>query len=145
LLFIQRLRAARKRNGRLRHGDRKISETVFRRQPLTVVRPGTQTRAFTYVEDLARGIILAGKEGTGDGYAFGATKTYSIHEIAQAFGVEIRMIEGSPGRDGSENDCMKATGLGWTTTVDVMDYIRDFVRDHQPSELKLGRLGPATS
>ncbi|HEY2384333.1 MAG TPA: NAD-dependent epimerase/dehydratase family protein [Terriglobia bacterium] len=94
-------------------------------EPLTVVRPGTQRRAFTYVKDLARGILLAGEKGHGDGYTLGTTKSYSVLEIAEAFGGKIEMIEGYPGRAESENDPAKARDeLGWAPTLDVMDYIR---------------------
>jgi len=109
---------------------------IFERQhitgkPLTVVAPGTQRRSFTYVKDLARGIILAGEKGTGDGYALGVTKGYSVMEIAHAFGGEIKVVEGYPGREESTNDPSKARNeLGWETTLDVMDYIREFVRSH---------------
>jgi UDP-glucose 4-epimerase len=100
-------------------------------EPLTVVAPGTQKRAFTYVKDLARGIILTGEKGSGDHYALGTTKSYSILQIAQAFGGPIEIVEGYPGRDESSNDPTKAREeLGWEPTVDVMDYIRDFVRKH---------------
>ena len=48
-------------------------ETMRKRgQTLTVVAPGTQRRAFTYVKDLARGIKLVGERGQGDGYALRA-------------------------------------------------------------------------
>src|SRR5204863_2185057 len=56
----------------------KFEHQYLRCEPLTVVRPGTQTRALTSVTDLARGIILAGKKGHGDRYALGQRKSYSI-------------------------------------------------------------------
>jgi UDP-glucose 4-epimerase len=76
----------------------KFEHQYLRGQPLTVVRPGTQRRAFTYVRDLAEGIILAGEQGWGDGYALGVAKSYSVNEIAAAFGGEVRLIDGYPGR-----------------------------------------------
>jgi UDP-glucose 4-epimerase len=109
----------------------KMEQQYLRGQPLTVVRPGTQKRAFTYVKDLARGIILVGEKGQGDGYALGVTKSYSVMEIAQAFGGPITLIDGYPGRQESTNDSTKVREeLGWQPTVDIMDYIRDFVRTH---------------
>src|SRR6516164_112833 len=110
------------------HGDGKYATVIakFERQylqgdPLTVVSPGTQKRAFTFVKDLARGIILTGEKGRGDGYALGVTKSYSVLEIAQAFGPAIQMVEGYAGRAESLNDPTKAREeLGWSPTVDVM-------------------------
>jgi UDP-glucose 4-epimerase len=95
--------------------------------PLTVVAPGTQRRAFTYVGDLARGIILVGERGQGDGYALRHDRSYTVLEIAEAFGGPIEMIEGYPGRQDVADDPTRARDeLGWHPTVDVMDYIRDF-------------------
>jgi len=106
-------------------------EAQWRRgEPLTVVRPGTQRRAFTYVKDLARGIILAGELGQRPEYALGATTSHSVLEIAEAFGGPVQLIEGNPGRHESVNDAAAAREeLGWNTTVDVIEYIQEFVRN----------------
>jgi UDP-glucose 4-epimerase len=97
-------------------------------QPLTVVTPGTQRRFFTYVVDLAHGIILAGEKGHGDGYALGVDISHSVLDIARAFGDEVQLIPGNPGRSGAEPPDPRArTELGWKPTVDVIDYIREFV------------------
>ncbi|PKO02392.1 MAG: ADP-L-glycero-D-manno-heptose-6-epimerase [Chloroflexi bacterium HGW-Chloroflexi-5] len=119
-------------------GDSKYATVVARYEhqylhgePLTVVKPGTQKRAFTYVKDLARGIMLTGEKGWGDGYALGAEQSHSVLEIAEAFGGQIEFIEGYPGREESANDTSKAREeLGWYTTVDIMDYIQAFVKEH---------------
>jgi UDP-glucose 4-epimerase len=103
-------------------------------EPLTVTRPGTQLRAFTYVKDLARGIVLVGEKGSGDGYVLGSSKKYSVLEIAEAFGGRIEMVDGYPGRGDAGIDNAKAIDeLGWGASVDVIDYIREFVREQPPS------------
>jgi len=95
-------------------------------QPLEVVSPGTQRRAFTFVGDLARGIILVGEKGHGDGYALRADASYSVLDIARAFGGEIELVDGYPGRQDVADDPKRARDeLGWRPTLDVMDYIRD--------------------
>jgi UDP-glucose 4-epimerase len=109
----------------------KFQQQYLRGEPLTIVAPGTQKRAFTYVKDLARGIILTAESGSGDGYALGATESYSVMQIAEAFGGPIRMTEGYPGREESTNDPTKAREeLGWEPTVGILGYIRDFVKQH---------------
>ena len=110
----------------------KFEQQYLRGEPLTVVKPGTQRRAFTYVKDLAQGILLAGEKGQGDGYALGSTTSHSILEIAEAFGRPIQMVEGYPGREESANDPSKAREeLGWQPTLDIMDYIAAFVKEHR--------------
>lgn len=109
----------------------KFERAYLNGDPLTVVKPGTQKRNFTYVKDLAKGIILIGEKGSGDGYSLGNTKAYSVLEIAEAFGGEIKMIDGYPGRAESGEAPQKAREeLGWDTTVDVIDYIKEFKEKH---------------
>lgn len=117
----------------------KFEQQYLRGEPLTVVRPGTQRRAFTYVKDLARGIILVGRKGKGDGYALGQTKTHSVLQIAKAFGGPVKLVEGYPGRTEAKNFPRKARALGWKTTTDVMQYIAAFVRANQRGAL-VGRI-----
>ncbi|MDP4009372.1 MAG: NAD-dependent epimerase/dehydratase family protein [Candidatus Shapirobacteria bacterium] len=109
----------------------KFEQIYLSGEPFTVVKPGTQKRNFTYVKDLARGIILTAQKGQGDGYTLGNTKGYSIIEIAQAFGGPIKYIDGYPGRTESGDAPNKAREeLAWDTTIDIIDYIKDFVEKH---------------
>jgi len=109
----------------------KFEQIYLEGKPFTVVKPGTQKRNFTYVGDLARGIILAAEKGQGDGYTLGNTKQYSIIEIAQAFGGPIEYVDGYPGRTESGEAPNKAREeLGWDTTIDILDYIKDFIKTH---------------
>jgi len=100
-------------------------------KPLTVVNPGTQMRNFTYVGDLASGIIMVGEKGSGDGYSLANTHKHSIAEIAQAFGGPVNYIDGYPGRTESLDASTKARDeLGWDTTIDIIDFIKEFVAKH---------------
>ncbi|MGH7158045.1 MAG: NAD-dependent epimerase/dehydratase family protein [Candidatus Saccharimonadales bacterium] len=109
----------------------KFEQTYLQGKPLTVVKPGTQKRNFTYVGDLARGIIMVGEKGLGDGYSLNNTKAFSILEIAKAFGSPITYLDGYPGRAETGELPTKARNeLGWETTVDIMNYIKDFVAKH---------------
>jgi UDP-glucose 4-epimerase len=108
----------------------KFEQQYLRGEPFTVVRPGTQKRSFTYVKDLARGIILTAKRGKGDRYALGQTKSYTITQIAKAFGGPIKYVDGYPGREAARNPTKARRELGWKPTVDVMDYIAEFVKNN---------------
>lgn len=109
----------------------KFEQAYLNNQSFTVIKPGTQKRNFTYVGDLAKGIILTAEKGNGDGYTLGNTKGYSIIEIAKAFGGPIEYIDDYPGRTESGQAPDKARQeLGWETTVDILDYIKDFIAKH---------------
>lgn len=106
----------------------KFEQAYLKSEPLSVVKPGTQRRNFTYVKDLAKGIIMVGEKGSGDGYSLNNTKGFSIIEIAEAFGGQINYVDGYPGRAESGESPIKARKeLGWETTVDIIDYIKEFV------------------
>lgn len=105
----------------------KFEQAYLNGTPLTVVKPGTQKRNFTFVGDLARGIILTAEKGQGDGYALNNVHDYSIVEIAEAFGGPIEYIDGYPGRlESGESPTKARQELGWETTINILDYIKDF-------------------
>ena len=105
----------------------KFQNLYMQKEPLTVVLPGTQKRTFTYVKDLAHGIILAGEKGSGDGYSLSNKNSHSVLDIAKAFGGDFKFVEGYPGRNESLEASNKARKeLGWKTTVDIIDYIEEF-------------------
>lgn len=109
----------------------KFEATYLAGQPFTVVKPGTQKRNFTYVGDLAKGIIVVGERGEGDGYVLGNPKAFSVLQIAEAFGGPVQLIDGYPGRAESGETPKKAWDeLGWRPTIDILDYIKQFVAAH---------------
>lgn len=96
-------------------------------EPLTVVAPGTQLRAFTHVDDTVRGLMLVGEKGKGDGYCIGNAVAYSVMEIAKFFGGEIEMLPAKKGdRNYSKIDPTKMKELGWSPSIDVKDHIERF-------------------
>lgn len=110
----------------------KYEKAWLNNQALKVVKPGTQKRNFTYVGDLARGIIQVAKKGNGDGYALGNHNSHTIIEIAQAFGGKIELIDGYPGRNESGEAPDKARSeLGWETTINILDYIKKFCQEQK--------------
>jgi len=95
------------------------------KKPLTVVRPGTQRRAYTHINDTVNGLVLVGEKGCGDGYCIGAEQTYSILEIADMFGGKIKMIPKKRGdRIYSTIDLFKMKELGWIVKYNIKDYIK---------------------
>ncbi|MAG12657.1 ADP-L-glycero-D-manno-heptose-6-epimerase [bacterium] len=95
------------------------------KKPLTVVSPGTQKRNFTHVKDIIDGLIFVGEKGEGDDFGLGASKKYSILEIAELFNSEITMLPERKGnRMESSIDISKSKQLGWEAKKDVADYIK---------------------
>ncbi len=93
---------------------------------LTVFSPGTQKRAFTYVKDTVRGLMLVGEKGKGDGYCIGSLSNYTILEIAKLFGGEVEMLPVKRGdRNYSKIDITKMKELGWSAEHSVEDYIKN--------------------
>lgn len=94
--------------------------------PLTVVKPGTQLRNFTYIDDVISGLALVGEKGSGDNYGIGYIKSYSILDIANMFGGEIEYInERNGNRLSADLITSKTQELGWKPIVDIKDYIND--------------------
>ena len=66
-------------------------------KPLTVVKPGTQSRKFTYIDDTVKVCIDAWIKNKCKHYSISSRKDYSILEIAKMFGKNIKFIPKRPG------------------------------------------------
>jgi UDP-glucose 4-epimerase len=125
------------------YGPREISEGKYatlialfkekfkKGEPLTVVSPGTQQRNFTHVNDIISGLLLVGEKGEGDNFGLGASEHYSILELAEMFGSEIRMLPERPGnRMSASIDTSRTKELGWKQEYQLEDHIREFVEEN---------------
>ena len=100
-------------------------------EPLTVVSPGTQTRDFTHIDDIVRGLLLAAEKGNGDGYLLGCGREWPLLEVAKMFGVEYRLVPARRGeRTRGQADITRATELGWRPEHRLDEYIAEFVAAH---------------
>ena len=61
-------------------------------KPLTVVRPGTQSRRFTHIDDTIRTCITAWKKNLNKHYSIVARKKYTILQLARLFSDKIIML-----------------------------------------------------
>ena len=106
-----------------------FEEQYKNQQPLTVVSPGTQTRCFTHIDDIVRGIIMVAKDGNGDYYYLGNEKSYSILDIVKMFKTDYIFIDKRRGERESStlniSDNIKT--LGWKANIEIEDYINSFV------------------
>src|SRR3989344_1935251 len=108
----------------------RFKKQYYAGQPITVVAPGNQRRNFTHAEDLARGLFMVGESGHGDEYGLGSPESYSVLEIAQMFGGEIKML---PERKGNRMESVMDTSraekeFGWKPQHTVREYIESLKR-----------------
>ena len=64
---------------------------------LTVVKPGTQTRRFTHVDDTVNACYFAFKRNKNRHYSISHKKSYSIIQVAKMFGNKIKYLPKRPG------------------------------------------------
>ena len=63
-----------------------------RKRALPVVRPGTQTRRFTHIDDTVSICYLAWKKNLCRHYSIASKKSYSILEVAKMFSTKIKYL-----------------------------------------------------
>ena len=107
-----------------------IFESQYKKKiPLTIVKPGSQGRDFTHVDDIVHGCYLAWTKGKQKEYMLCTNKSYSILKIAKMFGSKFKFLKSRPGdRFGSiisNNNAKKI--LGFTAKKNIKNYIKDFV------------------
>ena len=107
-----------------------IFETQYKKKiPLTIVKPGSQSRDFTHIDDIVRGCYLAWTKGKQKEYMLCTNKSYSIIQIAKMFNSKYKFIKSRPGdRFGSttlNNNAKKI--LGFKAIKDIKTYIADFI------------------
>jgi len=64
---------------------------------LTVVKPGTQTRRFTHINDTINVCYEAWIKNRCTHYSISNKKFYSIKEVAEMFNRKIRLLKARPG------------------------------------------------
>tara|TARA_B100001093_G_scaffold518184_1_gene602168 strand:- start:774 stop:1649 length:876 start_codon:yes stop_codon:yes gene_type:complete len=106
-----------------------FEEQYLKNKPLTVVKPGTQKRDFTHIDDIVSGCYLAWKKGKQTEYMLGTQKQYSIIEIAKMFKSKIKFISKRKGErfksSITNNNAHKL--LKYKATVDIPEYIKKFI------------------
>jgi UDP-glucose 4-epimerase len=107
-----------------------IFESQYKKKvPLTIVKPGSQRRDFTHVDDIVHGCYLAWTKGKQKEYMLCTNMSYSVLKVAKMFGSKFKFLKSRPGdRFGSiisNNNAKKI--LGFTAKKNIKNYIKDFV------------------
>ena len=109
-----------------------IFEDCYKKKiPLTVVRPGSQSRRFTHIEDTIKICYKAWKENKCRHYSILNRKSYSVLQVAKMFKSNIKLL---PSRRG-ERYSSALTKINLSNKVfriygkiDLKKYISDFIK-----------------
>ena len=106
------------------------------KKPLTVVKPGSQLRRFTHINDTIDACYLAWKINKCKHYSISNKKSYTILQVAKMFNSKIKLL---PPRRG-ERFASALTSMNLSNKVykifgevKLEDYIENFVKNHKNS------------
>ena len=111
-----------------------IFEDYFKkRKPLPVVKPGTQTRRFTHIDDTVNICYLAWKKNLCRHYSIANEKSYSLIDVAKMFKSKIKFLPNRPGEryasalinKNLSNKMYKHFGK-----INLKDYIKNFIKNN---------------
>jgi len=111
-----------------------IFEDYFKkRKPLPVVKPGTQTRRFTHIDDTVNICYLAWKKNLCRHYSIANEKSYSLIDVAKMFKSKIKFLPKRPGEryasalinKNLSNKMYKHFGK-----INLKDYIKNFIKNN---------------
>ena len=99
-------------------------------RPLPIVKPGTQSRRFTHIDDTVNVCFLAWKKNLCKHYSIANKKSYTLLEVAKMFKSKIKFLPKRPGEryasalinNNLSNKMHKHFGK-----INLKDYIREFI------------------
>jgi len=120
----------------IREGDMATVVGIFEDQykknkPLSVVRPGTQSRRFTHISDTIKICVEAWKKNKCDHYSISYKKSYSINDLAKMFKTKVIYLKPRLG----ERYASALTKLSNKQRIihkygkiDLKDYVSSFIK-----------------
>ena len=111
-----------------------IFEEQFKQNiPLTVVKPGTQTRDFTHIDDIVSGILKIFKLELNKEWHLRSGKNVSILEIADMFNSKYKLIDERRGERFTSEEFYSDSNsiLGWKPKLNINKYIEHFIKNHK--------------
>ena len=110
-----------------------FEECYSRRKPLPVVKPGSQSRRFTHIQDTIKICYEAWKKNKSRYYSISNKESYSILSVAKLFKSKIKFL---PPRKG-ERFASALTNMSLTNKVQknfgkikLKDYIQNFLKNN---------------
>ena len=110
-----------------------IFEEQFKnKKPLTVVKPGSQSRRFTHISDTIDACFYAWKKNKNRHYSISSKESFTINEVAKMFNSKIKYL---PPRRG-ERYASALTSLNLSNKVyklfgkkKLSDYVNNFIKN----------------
>ena len=102
-----------------------------RRKPLPVVRPGTQSRRFTHIDDTINVCYLAWKKNQCRHYSVANKKSYSIIDVAKMFKSKIKFLPKRPGEryaSALANKNLSNKVYKYFGKINLKNYIENFIK-----------------
>jgi len=108
-----------------------IFENQFKqKKPLTVVRPGTQSRRFTHIKDTVDACYYAWKKNKCRHYSISNRQSYSMMQVAKMFKSKVKLLPARPG----ERYASALTNMNLSNkiyklfgSIKLKNYIKDIV------------------
>ena len=125
--------------GHIRNGDMATVIGIFEKQfeknkPLTIVKPGSQSRRFTHIDDTILTCYEAWKKNRCEHYSISHKQSYSIIQVAKLFNTKIRFLRPRKG----ERFASALTSMNLNNKVNkrfgkisLKDYITSFIKDNK--------------
>ena len=108
-----------------------FEEQYKNNKPLTIVRPGNQTRRFTHISDTVEVCYEAWKKDICGQYSISNKKSYSIYDVAKLFKSKIILLKSRPG----ERYASALTNINQTNRIirrygkiNLKDYVTSFIK-----------------
>ena len=109
-----------------------IFEDHFKRgKPLPVVKPGTQTRRFTHIDDTIQVCFIAWKKNLCRHYSIANKKSYSLIDVAKMFNSKIKFLAKRPGEryaSALTNENLSNKMYKYFGKIKLEDYINNFIK-----------------
>ena len=108
-----------------------FEDLYLKKKPLTVVKPGTQTRRFTHIKDTVEICFFAWKKNKCSHYSISHKKAYSINDVAKMFNSNISYLSPRQGeryasaltKISQNNHIIAKYGK-----INLKDYITSFIK-----------------
>ena len=111
-----------------------FEEAYKNKKPLPVVRPGTQSRRFTHINDTIEICYLAWKKNLSRHYSISSKESFSIIDVAKLFKSNLRYLKKRPGeRYASALTKMNLSNkvYRYFGKIKLTDYVKDFIKDNK--------------